>query len=176
MSEFIPLQHILSQSYTFLFSAVNFLCPDSDPAGRLQGSLAVATCIFPLFHVWLYPWCNVSLLQLPWGYSGASDVGGIICNLLFCLFYLSLDGIPLLSKSNNYLNLDVKTLSIIIRAPFTLLSLMPVVTLQEQRPWVFFSSTGLSGSINTRVKSVPGDRKLVSDLRMYRRLMRIKFE
>lgn len=38
-----------------------------------------------------------------------AGLGGIICKLLFCLFYLTADGIPLLSKSNNYINLDVKT-------------------------------------------------------------------
>lgn len=118
----------------------------------------VPTCIFPLFHVWLHPWCNVSELHPPWGYSGTSAVGGIICNLLFCLFYLISDGIPLLSKSNNYLNLDVKTLSIIIQVPSPHFPLMPVVTVQEHSPQVFFSSTELSGSVTTGVKSVPGDK------------------
>lgn len=114
---------------------------------------------FPLFHVWLHPWRSVSVLHSPRGYSGTSAVGGIICHLLFCLFYLTSDGIPLLSKSNNYL--DVKTLSIIIISPFPLFALMPVVTVQENRPWISFSSTELSGSITTGVKSVPGDRRTV---------------
>lgn len=29
------------------------LCPSTDPAGILQGTAAVATCIFPLFHAYV---------------------------------------------------------------------------------------------------------------------------
>lgn len=35
---------------TIFLCVLNPLCPSADPAGRLQGPAAVATCIFPLFH------------------------------------------------------------------------------------------------------------------------------
>lgn len=62
----------------------------------------------------------MSVPHSPRGYAGTSAGGGIISNLLFCLIYLTSAGIPLLSKSNNYLNLDVKTVSMIIIATFPL--------------------------------------------------------
>lgn len=155
------------QHYTFLYCGkipLPWFWPCRKPTGHYS---TAATCIFPLFHLCLHPWCNVSVPHRPWGYNKTSAVGGIICNLLFCLFYLTSNGIPLLSKSNNYLNLDVKTLSIIIRAPFApTFPLMPVVTMQEPSPWVFFSLAELSGCINRRIKSVPGDRNTLCDLRI----------
>lgn len=57
---FVAVRPCLSSKLLFFFCSalwrtiflcvLNPHCPSADPAGRLQGPAAVATCIFPLFH------------------------------------------------------------------------------------------------------------------------------
>lgn len=83
-------------------------CLFVDPAGRLQGSAALYQHAF--FHCSMHPWCNVSVLHQPWGQEwNFCSWWNWFAISGFCLFYFTSDGIPLLSKSNNYFNLDVKT-------------------------------------------------------------------
>lgn len=115
--------------------AVPFFCPAADPAGEAKTVLHCTD-----LHFSIVPRIHDVMCTGPRGEERDSCVcPGIICNLRFCLFFLTPDGIPpLSSKSNNYLNLDVKTVF-----PFSirgLLSppaspLMPVFAVAGKRSW-----------------------------------------
>lgn len=138
---------------TTLSCAVPSFCPAADPAEEAKSALLHCTNL----HLSIVPRVHDVMCTGPRGEERDSCVcPGIICNLRFCLFFLTPDGIPpLSSKSSNYLNLDVKTVF-----PFSirgLLSppaspLMPVFAIAGKRSWgSSLAQPALSGSITAGV-------------------------